>query len=523
MTMTKQIVAPPPPTPASFGRRLRTAAAIFASCVTHAVLLILFLLIAPASLVRSQAEMEDSAPLGDLLQADPDDVLPREPFDIINPDMGGLTTPGSPATDSERRFEATVPGPDDPREKIGARDGLDSNPPISTPPPPGLGSGHSGSADLGKGIPGLDRGLPGGGPLGQNPFDYRRSLREGGSGASAELLARLGNTGPAEAAVVRGLQWLVRNQSADGRWLLDGAFKDKGSPNDVAGTGLGLLPFLGAGKTHKPAKNNAYDKTVYRGLRFLMSGQDAKRGDLGGTLYGHGIATIALCEAYGLTQDPMLRLPAQRAVNFIVAAQHERGGWRYSPGQEGDLSVTGWQVMALKSAQMAGLDVPSITLKKAERFLDSLAAANDGYGYTDTNATPTMSAVGLLCRQFLQGWGPQNLRLIKGIQANLKPTPPGAKKDAYYYYYATQAMYHFGGDSWKDWNTQMRDLLVKTQGDKQGSPDFGSWTSAGDTWGKSGGGRLMVTSLNLLTLEVYYRYLPLYFRDMGAKRDPLAG
>jgi hypothetical protein len=234
-------------------------------------------------------------------------------------------------------------------------------------------------------------------------------------------------------------------------------------------------------------------------------------------MYGHGIATIALSEAYGLTQDLNLRLAAQRAVNFIVYAQHEKGGWRYSPGQEGDVSVTGWQVMALKSAQMAGLDVPASTLKKTERFLDSCASpTTEGYGYVGNAATPTTSAVGLLCRQFMQGWGPQNPRLIKGISANLKPVPPGTKKDAYFHYYATQVMYHFGGDAWKDWNQKMRDLLVASQAAEKASADFGSWSSAGDTWGTSGG-RLMVTSLNLLTLEVYYRYLPLYHRDMASR------
>jgi hypothetical protein len=309
---------------------------------------------------------------------------------------------------------------------------------------------------------------------------------------------------------------LARQQSSDGRWLLDGMFKDRGSANDTAGTGLGLLPFLGAGKTHKPDKYNLYDKVVAKAVRYLTSHQDPKRGELGGTMYGHGIATIALCEAYGLTQDPNLRVPAQRAVNYIVHAQHEKGGWRYAPGQEGDLSVTGWQIMALKSAQMAGLEVPAATLKKAERFLDSVAAANNGYGYTDTSATPTMSAVGLLCRQFMQGWGPQNLRLIQGINANLKPTPPGTRKDAYYHYYATQVMYHFGGDAWKSWNQKMRDQLVESQERDKESPNFGSWSSTGDVHGTSGG-RLMVTALNLLTLEVYYRYLPLYYRDVAAK------
>jgi hypothetical protein len=283
----------------------------------------------------------------------------------------------------------------------------------------------------------------------------------------------------------------------------------------VAATGLGLLPFLGAGKTHKPAKDNPFDKTIGRGLRVLMRGQDPKRGNLGGGAYGHGIGTIALCEAYGLTQDPNLRLAAQRAVNYIVLAQNEKGGWRYSPGQEGDLSVTGWQVMALKSAQMAGLDVPAVTLKRVDRFLDRLVAPNEGYGYTDTNPTPTMSAVGLLCRQFMHGWGPRNLRLIKGINANLKTTPPGTRKDAYYHYYATQVLYHFGGDAWKDWNAKMREGLVTTQERDRDNVNYGSWTSAGDAWGSSGG-RLMVTSLNLLTLEVYYRYLPLYYRDKAS-------
>jgi hypothetical protein len=295
-------------------------------------------------------------------------------------------------------------------------------------------------------------------------------------------------------------------------------FKDKGAANDTAGTALGLLPFLGAGKTHKASKDNPYDKIVGKGLRFLMSRQDLKRGDLGGGMYGHGIATIALSEAYGLTQDSNLRLAAQRAVNFIVYAQHEKGGWRYSPGQEGDMSVTGWQVMALKSAQMAGLDVPPATLKKAERFLDSMASpTTEGYGYVNNNAAPTMSAVGLLCRQFMQGWGPQNSRLIKGVSANIKSTPPGARKDAYYHYYATQVMYHFGGDAWKNWNLKMRDQLVESQVADKAHADFGSWSSAGDTHAAAGG-RLMVTSLNLLTLEVYYRYLPLYYRN-----PPLAG
>jgi hypothetical protein len=314
-------------------------------------------------------------------------------------------------------------------------------------------------------------------------------------------------------------------QSPDGRWVLDHpAFKDKdkGQINDVAGTALGLLPLLGAGKTHKPAPDNPFDRSVERGLAFLLRKQnrDARSqhyGDFGGGAYGHGLATIAVCEAYSLTQDPVLRRPAQLAVNYIVRAQHDAGGWRYAPGQPGDLSVSGWQIMALKSAQLAGLDVPAVTLRKAGRFLDARQAPDEGYGYLDARPTPTMSAVGLLCRQYLDGWGPRSPRLLRGIDAHLRPHPPGARQDAYYCYYATQVMFHFGGQGWKEWNAQMRETLVKTQ------EKNGSWPAAGDAWGRQGGGRLMVTAMNLLTLEVYYRYLPLYARSRAARQDGGAG
>jgi hypothetical protein len=199
-------------------------------------------------------------------------------------------------------------------------------------------------------------------------------------------------------------------------------------------------------------------------------------------------------------------------------AQHDAGGWRYTPGQAGDLSVTGWMVMALKSALMAGLDVPAISLRKTQNYLEaSCDTKTEGYGYTGPGSSPVMTAVGLLCRQYLQSWGPQNIRMIKAVDNYIKRTPP-TTRNCYYYYYATQVMHHFGGEAWKNWNEQMREFLVKTQDGDQNSPGFGSWPSAGDPWATSGG-RLMITSLNLLTLEVYYRYLPLYYRESGSKKD----
>jgi hypothetical protein len=167
---------------------------------------------------------------------------------------------------------------------------------------------------------------------------------------------------------------------------------------------------------------------------------------------------------------------------------------------------------------MGGLDVPEATMRKAAQYLDSCVDRNNqGYGYVGPGSTPTMSAVGLLGRQYLQAWGPQKIEMIQGIKNNIQTTPPGRIKNMYYYYYATQVMHHFGGQAWKEWNDPMREILIKTQ--EKSGPDDGSWNSKGDAHGAVGG-RLMHTSLCLLTLEVYYRHLPLYYRDSGMTSSP---
>src|SRR5204863_9750423 len=112
------------------------------------------------------------------------------------------------------------------------------------------------------------------------------------------------------------------------------------------------------------------------------SGND--KGYYGGDMYSHGLATIAMCEAYGLTSDPTLKASAQMALDYVVRAQHDGGGWRYAPKQAGDTSVTGWQMMALKSGQMAGLSVPKNTLVQVGKYLDSrdtsTKSGSSGYG-----------------------------------------------------------------------------------------------------------------------------------------------
>lgn len=300
--------------------------------------------------------------------------------------------------------------------------------------------------------------------------------------------------------------------------------------SDSAATGLALLAFLGAGYTHQEGK---YRTQVQRGLEWLLANQKPD-GDLWGYtqgskdtwLYSHGIAAIALCEAYGMTKDPGLRRPAEQAIGFIVAAQHPtRGGWRYQPRESSDTSVSGWQLMALKSAQMAGLQVPQTTLDLVSHWLDlAQAPGGDGSRYVynpldDPNPlwrepTLAMTAEALLMRMYL-GWNRDHALLQRGaevLQANLPEvgTLDQPSRDAYYWYYATQVMFQMAGSSWESWNNRLRPYLESSQV-KEG-PLAGSWhpdRPVPDRFAADGG-RLYVTTLHLLMLEVYYRHLPLF-------------
>jgi hypothetical protein len=223
-----------------------------------------------------------------------------------------------------------------------------------------------------------------------------------------------------------------------------------------------------------------------------------------GTMYGQGLAAIALCEAYALSKDELLHLPAQQAIDFIVQTQHFRGGWRYFPGQPGDTTVLGWQWMALKSGQMAGLNVPRETLQRAGQFLDGVQS-DDGstYGYQGPEVERSPTAIGLLCRMY-SGWRRNDPRLVRGV-ARLAAWGP-SYDDMYFNYYATQVLHHQEGPEWPAWNERLREHLIASQA-KSGH-EAGSWHFADPH--TSPGGRLCDTALALMVLEVYYRHLPLY-------------
>ncbi len=364
-------------------------------------------------------------------------------------------------------------------------------------------------------------------PLAATPAEARgaSALKGRSPEARAQTTKREGGSPLSEAAVARGLDWLARHQNSDGSWSLhnfhraggcNGRCKNPGVHSDTAATGLALLPFLGIGETHKK-QDGQYREVVENGLAWLVRNQRGNgdlRGQGQGRMYAHGQAAIALCEAYAMTRDEDLRGPAQAAIDFIVKAQHGAGGWRYEPRQAGDVSVVGWQYMALRSAQMGYLDVPGGVLDDALKFLDSCQTDRYGGLYTYQPGVnyplPAMTAEALLCRQY-GGWSNDHRGMIDGCRWLLEQHPPKRDKpNMYYWYYATQTMHHMGGRQWKEWNDQMRDLLISMQETR--GHEAGSWTPVrgGDRVFDAEGGRLYMTALAVCTLEVYYRHLPLY-------------
>ena len=334
------------------------------------------------------------------------------------------------------------------------------------------------------------------------------------------LAMERGGSEASENAVGMALNWIAIHQNPDGSWNFNhrkgpcqGRCGNAGKleHGDIAATAIALLPFLGAGQTHLQGN---YKKNVQAGLYYLVSrmkvGPDG--GDLSydqGVMYGHGLASIALCEAYGMTKDTGLAEPAQQAVNFIVYAQDPvGGGWRYTPKQAGDTSVLGWQLMALKSAHMAYLNVPPKTIKGAVNFLNSVQGDSGAtYGYVNPGKGPATTAIGLLCRMYL-GWKHDEPALERGVDALSAHGP--SPNNMYFNYYATQVMHHYEGEQWTKWNNKMRDFLVNAQS-RQGH-ERGSWFLGGDHSSEQGG-RLYTTAMCAMTLEVYYRHLPIYRKD----------
>jgi hypothetical protein len=360
-------------------------------------------------------------------------------------------------------------------------------------------------------------------------------LREGG-----------GNT-RSHSAALHGLRWLAKHQGDDGRWSIHGFPKCApgctctgiGSRvDDVAATAYALLPFLGAGITHNAAKPDRFGVlTVQRGLIFLLAHQK-EDGSFPGGIRTHALATLALCEAYGISNDGALKAPARKAVDYLVESQNESGAWTSrdllgarlvclrDPAPVDDairdemppLPELAWQIQAIKSGLMAGLPLPTKTFNRTvtrtSAFLDA-RASDDGSRYAPIpgeDPTVEMTAAALLCRAYL-GWGRRHPAMARGVP-RLFDEAASARTNAEHRYLISLLFSLSGRKEWPPCAAEMRKFLVEQQDrgeDPRRAHQKGSWSPNADVHGEEDG-RLVVTALTLLWLELPVR-LPLYRRE----------
>jgi len=349
-----------------------------------------------------------------------------------------------------------------------------------------------------------------------------------------------------ESAVTAALRWLARHQNVDGSWSAEG-FSHKCVNGKCSGTGerdydvgvtsLSLLAFLGAGYTQVskdelvdpavPGQTLRFGDVVKRALQWLIAQQDPEGcvGERGQKyMYNHAVAALALSEAYGMTVSVPLRDPAQKAIAFLAAAQNPGKGWRYSARSgDNDTSVTGWAVMAFKSADLSGLDYPKAAFDGALAWLNEATEQNgyyrSGYNQAGTGKVyvpgkneqfqhhESMSAVAVMSRIFIQKKREPALTAVNLLVSDL-PAWKAGQVDFYYWYYSSLALFQYDGPKgpfWMKWNEPMKNALVPTQKTEKSGCENGSWDPSVDRWGFEGG-RVYAAAINCLTLEVYYRY-----------------
>jgi hypothetical protein len=382
--------------------------------------------------------------------------------------------------------------------------------------------------------------------------------RYGGRFGGREILvARGGGSTATESAVFAALRWLARHQGPDGGWgaesfqnqCVGGKCGSIGEKDYDAGvTGLAILAFLGAGYSQLsrdqtpdpmvPGRMLSFGEVVKKGLQWLLAHQDPEGcvGERGMKyMYNHAVAALALSEAYGMTASQPLKEPAQKAIDFLVASQNPGKGWRYAAKcGDNDCSVTGWAVMALKSAELSDLTFPKQPVYEGALNWFNEATDPSGYSRAGYNARGTglvyvpgkneqfvhhesMSAVAVMSRIFMLKRKDPSLSAVNLLVADL-PDWKTNKIDFYYWYYATIALFQYDGPDgpmWKKWNEPMKNAIVANQHTGKDGCRNGSWNTDVDRWGFEGG-RVYGVALNALSLEVYYRY-PNVFGN-GAKK-----
>ena len=321
-------------------------------------------------------------------------------------------------------------------------------------------------------------------------------------------------------AIEKGIAYIAKKQQSDG------SIHDRGNPTTM--TSLALMGMAAVG--NQPVNPTEEGRVMRRALDYVLrkdrqeeSGYFGNRD--GGRMYGHGIVTLMLSEMLGMgldeEQDQKIRKSTQKAINLILRSQKvpksssHQGGWRYSPdARDADLSASVWQLMSLRSAKNAGLDVPSSAIEEAVGYLQrsyhsSLDSKGEpvnkksGFAYQPGGHPEyTTTAAGLLAMQVC---GEYESPFVKGAADWLLENEPNTGRKFFFYgtYYYSQGMYQRGGDHAKIARKKVEEIMLKLQrGD-------GSWHGSGS---ENSAGQIYSTSMAILSLAVKYHYLPIYQR-----------
>ena len=310
-------------------------------------------------------------------------------------------------------------------------------------------------------------------------------------------------TAETSAAIERGLAFLVERQ------LEEGCFGTSGYPRNVAVCGLAGLAFLASGSS--PGRGQ-YAEPLDRIVDYLLVQTDSS-GFISaddalsrGPMYGHGFATLLLCEVYGMSRRPELRERLGMAISLIVQSQNSSGGWRYQlDSTDSDLSVTVCQVMALRAARNVGIAVPRETIDRAIEYVKGCQNDDGGFRYMllpkedpSQFARSAAGVVGLYNAGIYQG--PEIENGLKYL-TQFRPGEPQPGSEAFYFYgqyYAAQAMWQAGGEYWLRWFPAIRDVLIARQ------QDDGSWMdSICPEYG---------TAMATIILQMPNNYLPIFQR-----------
>jgi hypothetical protein len=299
-----------------------------------------------------------------------------------------------------------------------------------------------------------------------------------------------------ERAVTRGLDYLAKTQQPDGSW---GAGAD--NYGRVPGiVGLAVMAFLAHGESPDEGK---YGLVIRKAVDYILRTQQANgllSDNSGSPMYSHGFATLALAEVYGVIDDPRVGGALKRAVGLIVRAQNNQGGWRYSvQPADADTTVSGAQMMALRAAANAGIEVPLDTVKRGVEYYKSCFCDGGGFGYTGRGGPGQARAgIGMLVLCLSGEYRSKEVKATADwIAANSR-----FNQDGYGYYatyYCSQAMYQAGGNYWRDWNSAMTTAIIAMQ-------------QLDGSWAQISAGQVGDTAFALLSIEINYNLLPIYQR-----------